>query len=79
MTLDEELYKLEQQFKYHPPKTEERRQKHDRINKAALEFARVVVESVEDEETKNYAIFAIQQARMFANQGITVDEVMPPS
>lgn len=68
---------IEFYFQYHPPTTEERKQKHDRINKAALEFAKAVVESVKDEETKNYAIFAIQQARMFANQGITVDEVIP--
>jgi N-acyl-L-homoserine lactone synthetase len=74
-----DLQDIEFYFQYHPPKTEERQQKHDRVNKAALEFAKVVAESVKDEQTKRFAIFAIQQARMFANLGITVDEVKPPS
>ncbi len=66
---------IETYFKYHPPKTEERKLKHEKINRFALEFAKAVAECVKDEKTKDCAIFAIQQARMFANQGITVDEV----
>ena len=66
---------IEELFKYHPPKTAERIAKHDLINKLALDLAKAVDESVQDETTKQYAIFAIQQARMFANQGITFDEL----
>lgn len=62
-------------FKYHPPTTEERKAKHNAVNEAALKFAEVVEESCLDFDCQKMAIFAIQQARMFANQGITVDEL----
>jgi hypothetical protein len=67
---------IEEYFKYHPCETEERRQKHKAINKSALDFAKVVDESVLDEDCKKMAFFAIQQARMFSNQGITVDSLI---
>lgn len=66
---------IEEYFRYHPPTTEERKRKHERINSIALEFAKIVDCEINDEKTKLFAIFAIQQARMFANQGITVDEL----
>jgi hypothetical protein len=66
---------IDEYFKYHPPLTEERKVIHDAINEAALSFAKVLDESVLDEETKKMAFFSIQQARMFANQGATIDEL----
>lgn len=66
---------LEDYFTYHPPKTEFRKQAHNEINQKAYEFAKAVDEFCEDESCKNMSIFAIQQARMFANQGITIDEL----
>ncbi len=66
---------IEEYFKYHPPVTEARKQAHDGINTAALSFALAVDHLVKDPECKRMAIFAIQQARMFANQGVTVDEL----
>lgn len=66
---------IEEYFRYHPPTTQERKDKHNRINEVALEFAKAVDELIEDQQTKACAIFAIQQARMLANQGITVDEI----
>jgi len=117
---------LEEYFKYHPPTTEERKQKHNAVNNAALQFAKdptsytrftdIIVENVQDEKTKQMAIasaslavlfvnhdnesevpieeliqvwwlsvrsipkqelflFLVQQARMFSNQGITVDDL----
>jgi len=67
---------IEEYFKYHPPLTEERKQKHNVVNDAALNFAKIVDKSVKDEDCKKMAMFAIQQARMFANQGITVDSLL---
>jgi hypothetical protein len=67
---------IEEYFRYHPPKTEERKQKHNAVNDAALQFAKIVDASVVDEDCKKMAMFAIQQARMFANQGITVDSLV---
>ena len=117
---------LEEYFKYHPPTTEERKQKHDIINNASLQFAKdpglyswfvgVIRENVHDEQTQRMAIasanlallliehdeesvapieeviqswwqsisdipkqelflYLVQQSRMFANQGITLDDL----
>jgi len=66
---------IEEYFTYHPPQTEESKQKHETINRLTLELAKVIDELIENEETKKMALFALQQARMFANQGITVDEL----
>ena len=66
---------IEEYFKYHPPFTEERKQIHNQINEAALNFAKIVEQTVKDSDCKKMAFFAIQQARMFANQGATVDEL----
>ena len=64
---------IEEYFKYHPPITEERKKAHNAINEAALAFAKVVEANVAEEKCKDQTFFAIQQARMFANQGITID------
>jgi hypothetical protein len=66
---------IEEYFRYHPPVSDERKRKHERINQLALQFAKAIDEELTDPVTKQYAIFAVQQARMFANQGITVDEL----
>lgn len=66
---------IDDYFKYHPSTTEERIQKHKLINKIILEAAHIIDESVGDEKCKEYAFFALQQARMFANQGVVVDEL----
>lgn len=67
---------LDHWFIYHPTQTDERRQAHEAINAAALEFARVVMKNVQNPKCCEMAFFAIQQARMFANQGATLDEVL---
>ena len=67
---------IEEYFKYHHPLKPERIKAHEAINQAALAFAKTVEENVVDADTRRMAFFAIQQARMFANQGITVDELL---
>ena len=67
---------IEEYFKYHPPITEERKQAHNAVNEAALTFAKVVEANVLEAKCKDQTFFAIQQARMFANQGITIDELI---
>lgn len=66
---------LEEYFRYHPPMTEERKARHDAINQAAIAFAKAVQENVQDEDLYKMTIYAIQMARMLANQGITIDEL----
>lgn len=66
---------IEEYFTYHPPRTEQRRQKHELINHKTLELAILIAENVKDEDCKKMGLFALQQCRMFANQGITVDEL----
>ena len=67
---------IEEYFKYHPPITKERKEAHNAINEAALAFAKVVEANVTEAKCKDQTFFAIQQARMFANQGITIDELI---
>jgi hypothetical protein len=67
---------ISEYFKYHPPLTESRKAKHEQANKLALAFAEFVEANISDDSCKQMAFFAIQQARMFANQGITVDELV---
>lgn len=66
---------MEEYFRYHPPTTEERKTSHNVINGQALAFAKAIDLYVTDPECKKMAIFALQQCRMFANQGITIDEL----
>lgn len=66
---------IEEYFRYHPPVTADRKRKHDRINSLALEFAKVIDVEIIDEDCKKMALFALQQCRMFCNQGVTVDEL----
>lgn len=66
---------IEEYFRYHPPQTDVRKEAHDRINKAALEFAQAIAADVVDPDCLKMATFAVQQARMFANQGVTIDEL----
>lgn len=66
---------LEEYFKYHPVVTPERQERHDLVNKAALDFALTIEKCVEDDELYKMCVYAIQQARMLANQGITLDEL----
>lgn len=75
LTEQEEL-RLVESFQHHPPKTEARKAAHNAINTAAYAFARIISQNVCDERTREMALFAVQQARMFANQGITLDEVL---
>lgn len=66
---------LEKYFKYHPPLSKERKSKHLAINSMALEFAKLIDLSVADEDCKKQAIMALLQAKMLANQGVTLDEL----
>ncbi len=66
---------VEEYFTYHPVMTDGRRVKHESINHTALEFAKLIEHLVKDERCKEMAFFALQQCRMFANQGITIDEL----
>ena len=66
---------IQEYFSCQPPKTGKRKFRHNQINEAALAFAMSVLKNVDDEDCRKMAIFSIQQARMFANQGITVDEI----
>lgn len=67
---------VEEYFQYHPVMTEKRRKAHDNINLAAMEFAMILRENIEDKETLKIACMAIQFARMMANQGAVVDELL---
>jgi hypothetical protein len=67
---------IEEYFKYHPPLTEARIAAHKEVNDKALDFAKTIDRLVKDPKCSEMAFFAVQQARMFANQGITLDELI---
>lgn len=66
---------LREYFTYHPPKTEERKKAHERVNKAAYDFAQVIARTVDDDSLYAQCIQQIQMARMLANQAITFEEL----
>ena len=66
---------IEDYFTYYPPKNLDRVLKHNKVNDKCLELALLFMNSIEDENCRVKAIDCLQQARMFANQGITVDEL----
>lgn len=66
---------LEEFFKYHPPTTQERIEKHNAINNAAYNFAEIVLENVSDEDSIKLIMNHIQTARMFCNQSIVIEEI----
>jgi hypothetical protein len=70
---------LKTYFQYNPVKTERRKACHEMINEKALELAQTIQDCVQDPKCQEMAIFAVQQARMFANQGATIDELKKSS
>ncbi|BAZ39417.1 hypothetical protein NIES4101_53700 [Calothrix sp. NIES-4101] len=67
--------KVEDYFRYYPTQSSDRKRKHERIQSLCIEFAQAIDAEIDDEECKRMALFALQQCRMFANQGITIDEM----
>lgn len=65
------MIKLEDYFKYHPPLTQERVEEHDRVNKAAMEFALTLQDLNFKDEDFQIILHHIQFARMMANLFIT--------
>jgi hypothetical protein len=66
---------LHEQFRYHTPVTDERKQQHEEINESVLKCAETIVPLIEDEAWKQKIIDALQQARMLANQAVTFQEL----
>lgn len=66
---------IEEQFTYHAPKTEERKAKHRKLNDAAIAFAKVIDEVVEDKESLPGILTQVQLARMLGNQAITWEDI----
>lgn len=66
---------LEDQFKYHPPTTEERKIKHQRINEASLKYAQELINVIGDDEDNQTVVNLIQQVRMLCNQIVTYQDL----
>lgn len=69
------MISLHEQFRYHPPVTDKRKEQHETINESALKCAETIVPLIEDEAWKQKIIDALQQARMLANQAVTFQEL----
>ena len=66
---------IERRFTYHPPQSEERKAKHEKVNAAAIAFATALDEVVTDKQALEHILTQVQFARMLANQTITMEEI----
>jgi hypothetical protein len=66
------LEDLKDEFRYHPPSSQERIDAHNKVNQAAFDFAATVFTTVTKDSKRNEIIQQIQIARMMANQAINV-------
>lgn len=66
---------IERRFTYHPPQSEERKAKHEKVNAAAIAFATALDEVVTDKQALEHILSQVQFARMLANQTITMEEI----
>lgn len=66
---DEEL---EERFRYHAP-NEEARRRHQVVTEASIAFAKKVRDNVPYCRGQSLALTAIEEARMWANQGIATN------
>lgn len=66
---------IRDQFTYHPPLTEERKHKHERINNASLSYAEEIIGVVGDTDQNQTIINLIQQVRMLCNQIVTYQDL----
>lgn len=69
---------LEQIFTYHPPFGDQP-ERYVAIRAAALTFARLVQSSTPPSREQSLALTTIQEAVMWANSAIAVNEEMPPA
>jgi hypothetical protein len=67
------LEDLKEEFRYHPPRSQERIDAHNAINQAAFDFAASVYTHVDKQQNRDAIVQAIQVARMLANQYITLE------
>lgn len=63
---------IEDRFRYHAP-TEEARRRHETITEASIAFAKLVRNTVPYCRGQALALTAIEEARMWANQGIATN------
>ncbi len=63
---------LEDRFRYHAP-TPEARRRHEAITEASIVFAKIVRDNVPFSRGQSLALTAIEEARMWANQGIATN------
>jgi hypothetical protein len=66
---------IKDQFTYHPPRTEERKLKHEYINNASLNYAEELINIIGDTDQNQTIINLIQQVRMLCNQIVTYQDL----
>lgn len=63
---------LEDRFRYHAP-NDEAKKRHEAITEASIVFAKIVRDNVPYSRGQSLALTAIEEARMWANQGIATN------
>jgi DNA-directed RNA polymerase delta subunit len=69
------LTKLEDLFSYHPPKTEEDKELHNKVNRASIEYAKQLAEVVKNPAELTTILREIQKVRMLANAAVCYERV----
>jgi len=69
------LTKLEDLFSYHPPKTEEDKELHNKVNQASVEYAKQLAEVVKNPAELTTILCEIQKVRMLANAAVCYERV----
>jgi len=68
------IVRVEKEFTYHPPETQEVRAQHEAVNQMFIAFARGIIKYVPEGRELSLVITALQEARMWANAGIALNQ-----
>lgn len=66
---------LTNRFRYHPPTTESRRQKHQAVTEECLALALRLAEICPEGRGLSIALTKLEEARMWANQALACDSL----
>lgn len=64
---------IENRFRYHPPKTDSRRQKHNAVTEQCLSLAKALRDTCPPGRGLSTALTKLEEARMWANQALACD------
>lgn len=64
---------IENRFRYHPPKTDSRREKHNQVTEQCMALAKTLASLCPPGRGLSTALTKLEEARMWANQSLACD------